>query len=83
MKRNGPEGPIRSNSRPPKAVAVRMPIAPKSVLIPIIEPRCLTGASCPIKLLVAMTVPMALQDTRIKKGRLEKFNGESMNAIEP
>ena len=70
INRNGPMGD-KSNNLPPMAVATKIPIAPKKELKPITVPRCLRGASWPIKLAVAITVPIALHEIKINIGRLE------------
>ena len=70
INRNGPIGD-KSNNLPPIAVATKMPIAPKKELKPITVPRCLRGASWPIRLAVAITVPMALHEIKINIGTLE------------
>ena len=69
INRNGPVGD-KSNNRPPTAVATKIPIAPKKELKPITVPRCLIGASWPIRLAVAITVPIALHEIKINIGRL-------------
>tara|TARA_B100000287_G_C19954388_1_gene511771 strand:+ start:249 stop:503 length:255 start_codon:yes stop_codon:yes gene_type:complete len=70
INRKGPIGD-KSNNLPPIAVATKIPIAPKKELKPITVPRCLRGASWPMRLAVAITVPMALHEIKIKIGRLE------------